>query len=607
MSQIRLSNFRLGLILGAAFMMLSIFGVQAQWKTETFRLKPGWNAIFLHVDAKYADLATLVSSTQISEVWLWTPTLDSRQFITSPDVPTNLGSNWLYWQSSDPNAATLHHLIGNAAYLVKFDGSSDNDWDVKGIPVPPVHQWSSEGENFIGLSTPEAAAPDFEALLAEEPSLASDIDIFQYLGGDLESNPVQVLAFRTTAVTRGQAFWMKAPNFNSYFHPFDLDLQHSAGIDFVGTTAQYTVRIRNRTDGELSVTLKMVDSDSAPANALLGSGNPSATPASLPGIRYDSIVEGTPPVVVRGALDSDTLTFPAISLSGADHTVTLAPEGEIGSTTDVVFGIDLTALGGNAGDLFAGIVRFTDSLGHAAIDVPVRVVKQSRDGLWVGEARVNQVLNSVSVAPTQTFGATSTSAPLRLILHHGTRSELVNGETVGVPETQLLQRVYFGLDANSAPMLAKQESQLESTHLDVARRITAVHLPWTEQNQSWVFNGLLDIDTALEATVTTGYDDQASNPFLHTYHPDHDNKTPLFDGVQPRGAESYQIERIVTLTLETVGSDFESVTRDGNQSLEGEYEEDITIIGQGTESKQYSVKGGFSLTRLSLDLPLTTP
>jgi hypothetical protein len=607
MNQIRQFNSRLCLLLGAAFMLLCIHPAHAQWKTESFRLKPGWNAIFLHVDAKYADLTTLVSSTQISEVWLWTPSFDSRQFITSPDVPTNAGSNWLYWQKSDLNAATLQHLIGNAAYLIKFDGPNDIVWEVQGIPVPPVHKWSSDGENFIGFSTPEVSGPDFEALLAEEPALASDIDIFQYIGGDLASNPVQVLAFRSTPVTRGQAFWMKAPNFNSYFHPFDLDLQQSAGIDFVGTTAQYTVRVRNRTDGELSVTLNLSGSDSPPENALLDSGDPSITPNSLPGIGYGSIVNGTPPVVIRGALDSGALTFPAISLSGADYTVTLAPEGEIGSTTDVVLGIDLTALGGSAGDLYAGIIRFTDSLGHAAIDVPVRIVKQSKDGLWVGEARVNQVMNSVSVDPTQTFGATSVSAPLRLILHHGTRSGLVGGVPVEIPETQLLQRIYFGLDANSTPMLAKQESQLESTHLDVARRITAVHLPWTEQNNSWVFNGLLDVDGALEATVTTGYNDQASNPFLHTYHPDHDNKNPLFDEIQPRGEESYQIERFITLSPAAVGNDFESVTRDGNQTLEGDYEEDITIIGKGTESKQYSVKGGFSLTRLSIDLPLTTP
>jgi hypothetical protein len=595
MNQIRQFNSRLSLLLGAAFVMLCAPSAHAQWKTESFRLEPGWNAIYLHVDAKYADLATLVSSTQISEVWLWTPTFSSRQFITSPDVPTNAGSNWLYWQQSDPSAATLHRLIGNAAYLVKFDGPSPMTWQVRGIPVPPVYKWSSNGENFLGLSTPEGTEPGFEALLDQEPNLASDIRIFQYVGGDLVNNPVEVLARRTTLVTRGQAFWMTAPNFNSYFHPFDLSLQRSAGIDFVGSTAQYTVRVRNRTDNNLTVTLALLNSESPPAQALLDSGDPNIQPDSLPGIGYGTLIAGLPPVVVRGALDTNTLTFPATSLSAGDHIVTLSPEGELGSEVDVVVGIDLTALGGGVGDLFAGIIRFTDSLGHASIDVPVRVVKQSREGLWVGEARVNQVKNSTTVNETQTFGATSTAIPLRLIVHHGTL------------ETQLLQRVYYGFDQNTDPMLAKLESQLASEHLDAARRISAVHLPWTEDNTSWSFDGLLDVNNIMQTTVNTAYDDQAANPFLHTYHPDHDNKNPFFDGGQPKGEESYEIDRVITLTLEAAGSDFESVTRDGNQSLAGDYAEDITIVGKGNEFKTYSVKGGFSLTRLSSDLPLTSP
>jgi len=456
MSQIRQFNSRLGLLLGAAFMLLCIHPAHAQWKTESFRLTPGWNAIFLHIDVKYADLETLVSSTQISEVWLWTPAFTSRQFISSPDVPTNVGSNWLSWQQSDPSAATLHRMTGNAAYLVKFDGPSDIIWQVRGIPVPPVYRWSSDGENFLGLSTPEGTEPDFEALLAEEPTLASNIELFQYVGGDLANNPVQVIGFRTTPVTRGQAFWMKAPNFNSYFHPFDLSLQRSGGVDFVGTTAQYTVRVRNRTDSNLTVTLALLNSESPPAQELLDSGAPSIYPNSLPGIEYNTPIAELPPVVVRGALDTNTLTFPATSLSSTDHTVILAPEGELGSEADVVLGIDLAALGGNAGDLFAGFIRFTDSLGHASIDVPVRVVKQSREGLWVGEARVNQVENSNSVNPILTFGATSTAAPLRLIVHHAAL------------ETQLLQRVYFGFDQNIYPMLAVT-SRIEIVKSDVIK------------------------------------------------------------------------------------------------------------------------------------------
>ena len=236
--------------------LLAVTTVQAQWKKEVFRLDNGWNGIFLHVDAKYSDLNTLLAGTDISEVWMWAPEYTSRQFITSPDNPTNQGSNWLSWQADSPELATLHRLVGNAAYLVKFDGADGSLFEVTGIPVPPRYDWSSAGENFIGISTYDDAAvngdpgvgPSFDSYFSHEPSLASNLQVFQYNGGPLSpTNPSEVINKAGTHVTRGKAFWMKAPNFNSYFHTFDVTLPNSGGIDFMGTSAQATVRLRNRT------------------------------------------------------------------------------------------------------------------------------------------------------------------------------------------------------------------------------------------------------------------------------------------------------------------------------------------------------------------------
>ena len=64
----------------------------------------------------------------------------------------------------------------------------------------------------------------------------------------------------------------------------------------------------------------------------------------------------------------------------------------------------------------------------------------------------------------------------------------------------------------------------------------------------------------LTATATIAYDDQASNPFLHTYHPDHDNLDAFFQNEQPIGYESYQIMRQFTLVISPPGSDFASMT-----------------------------------------------
>lgn len=595
------SELKMRCLLGLIATMTVLFApsIEAQWKTESFRLRNGWNAIYMQVDVRYADLQTLLDNTgagQVQEVWLWAPTFTTREFLQNPDSPTNVGSNWLSWQRNDPGNATLGHLLGDAAYLIHYTGPDDLIWNVTGIPVPPVYKWSSAGENFLGFSTPASGAPSFEDFLGEEPSLPVSIDIFRYVGGPLGSNPVQVLGLRNSDVVRGEAFWLKASNFNSYFGPFDLSLQRSAGIDFGGNAAQSTVRIRNRADRELTVTFELLDSGSPPAQVILDSGDPTVTPNSLPGVAFDASVAGTPPIVVRGVLDPNTRTFPFTSLVATPHSVTLAPEGELGSEMDVVLGVDISSLSGVPGDLFAGVIRFTDSLGHLQVDVPTRVIQKSMNGLWVGEAKVRQVMNSPTVSTTQTLGSTSTPAPLRLIVHHGQE----NATTT----TRLLQRVYFGFDDNVDPLLTIREDLLSSEHLSAARRLSATHLPWTEGNDTWAFDQDLESGGAMTAVVSVEYDDQRTNPFLHTYHPDHDNKDALFENAQPRGEESYTIKRDITLTLDAGGGDFDSVTRAGSQEVSGIYDEAIEVLGKGTESTTFQVRGEFSLNRITLGLPL---
>lgn len=62
----------------AAFglLWLTLASAQAQWLTQSITLKPGWNAVFLHVDPSHTTLDALVGAdggNPIQEVWLWQP------------------------------------------------------------------------------------------------------------------------------------------------------------------------------------------------------------------------------------------------------------------------------------------------------------------------------------------------------------------------------------------------------------------------------------------------------------------------------------------------------------------------------------------------------
>ena len=208
---------------------------------------------------------------------------------------------------------------------------------------------------------------------------------------------------------------------------------------------------------------------------------------------------------------------------------------------------------------------------------------------------VNGYSNYVVAAVNTSLGAVPVPYPLRLIIFNdGTNSSL-------------LQRVYYGLRQNTNLVVATTESVLDASHLSTARRISAVHMPWTAANNPIPFSGQLDLGGTLTANFYEDYGDQAANPFLHTYHPDHNNldlaKSPPKE--LPVGSQSFDINRQITLTVAPNTSDFLSLTA-GNTSLAGTYQETVTLTGLGGATRTFNSAGTFTLKRISPIATLTT-
>jgi len=585
----------------------------AQWTTQQWLVRPGWTAIYFNIDASYQVLDQLVGSdtnNPIVEIWYWQTPATPAQILPFQSMPMP-SSDWLSWvrpgyTNSPPGA--LGVLSANAAYLVHSIATTNYTWVVKGKPVAPSYSWTSSGLNFIGFSTP-VPAPTFTTFLAPAPGLAAALQspsngqrapgIYRYPGGALGANNPALLPslfWSSTPVSHGQAFWMDAgPSYNNnYFGPFQVTGMSSAsGLALGDSASQATFTLRNVTSSNLTVTVRQFGSAPAPA------GQPSVFLAA--------------PVLLRGGLVASNLTYPAIALSGGgSNNYTLAPQGQPGSQITVVMGVNRSLMTGPAGSLYAGFLRFTDSLNLSQVDVPVSAVSANLRGLWVGKAAVTQVgnylksyqldLNQNPVTDTDgsyivtaintNLGPVPQSYPLRLILHN-------DGTNV-----VLLQHVFYGLSPASNLVVALQESALDPTHLDTARRISAANFPWTSTNQPWFCSGRLAAGTNLTVTVSLPYDDQASNPFLHTYHPDHDNLDALFQNKLPRGSESYDISRQITLSISPLGSDFASLTAAG-QTLYGTYIETITVNGLGSAARTFNVTGSFTLNRISPIASLT--
>jgi hypothetical protein len=188
--------------------------------------------------------------------------------------------------------------------------------------------------------------------------------------------------------------------------------------------------------------------------------------------------------------------------------------------------------------------------------------------------------------------------PLRLLVHNPAAG----------PAT-LLQRVYYGFNALSNPIVALHESALAEPLRGQSRRLSASHLPWSAGNPGWNFSGALGQGKVLTATVTTEFNDQASNPFLHTYHPDHDNLDPRFANERPRGSESYTLVREITLTVQPPANDFDSRVAAG-LTLTGSYAETVRVVGLAragntADTRRFDVRGVFQLNRIA-DVPTLT-
>ena len=132
-------------------------------------------------------------------------------------------------------------------------------------------------------------------------------------------------------------------------------------------------------------------------------------------------------------------------------------------------------------------------------------------------------------------------------------------------------------------------------------------MPWTAANNPIPFSGQLDLGGVLTATFYEDYGDQAANPFLHTYHPDHNNLDLTKNPPQelPVGSQSFDISRQITLLVSPNTDDFLSLTT-GNTSLAGSYLETVTLTGLGGAQRSFTSAGTFSLTRISPIATLTT-
>ena len=528
---------------------------QAQWQSTTYTLKGGWNSIYLHGDASYATLdAIFASQTAVQEVWRWNPNPTQVQFTTSPLIPSAGTAEWSTWVRGG-SANSLGQMIGQTAYLVKCSGLSSNSYSVT-IPqkvMPPSATWVRNGANLMGFpSKLTGTYPTMSSYFATFPAaIASNVKIYKYVGGDLgPGNPLQVFSTSSEKLDRNQSYWFDTKVVGSFYAPVEISLSNGSGIDFGRTGSTVTVRLLNRSATVSTVTIAPVVSSNAPTG-------------------QEDITGAVP--ITRRVFNATTASWTETPIDAA-FTEVVGPNAAV----ELTFGIDRTAMTGSSNAFYASLLRFTDSSNLYDILLPVTARKASLAGLWLGDAVVGGV-------ESKTAGYTGTATAQTYSLRY-----IVHVDDAG--NARVLSQVFLGLLAGESPQsgICTVESALSVADKASARRIVAAHLPLDRV----LDGGTMALGGSLSCTISTPFNDPTS-PFVHQYHPDHDNKSGTTALVS--GQESYDLSRAVTFNFAATAPEGVSATGYGSNVIAGSYTEVLT----GLRKDSITVTGTFTLRRVS--------
>jgi hypothetical protein len=524
----------------------------AQWQSTTYTLNSGWNSIYLHGDASYTTPDVLFASKpEVLEVWRWNPNPDPVGFTSTPLLPSNGTPEWSKWVRGGP-AASLISLTGQSAYLVRCSGAVTVA--IAQRPMPPSNTWVRSGANFLGFPSSRAAGnfPFFSSYFATFPTaIAANARIFKYVGGDLgPGNPLQIFSPTLERVNRDQAYWFSSEVVGNFYAPVQISLSNNEGFAFGRRGSVITARVMNRTAAVMTLRIAPVASNSPPSGQEL-------------------ITAGVP--VTRRTLD-DQAAWVETPIAAAYNEV-IAPK----SSVELSFGIDRSAMSGAADALYASLLRFTDSANTFDILLPATARKDTLAGLWIGEATVSAVESKPLANAVKPAGSTF---PLRYLIHVAD-----NGTA------KVLSQVFMGPMA-AAPHdfgLCRTEAGLKADAKSAARRIVATHMPLDRAEEA---TGSFAIGGTLACTIATLFNDP-TNPFVHQYHPDHDNKSGSTALVA--GQESYNVSRQVSFTFTETPPNGGSATGWGSSVIGGTYGEVVS----GLHKQSVTLTGTFELRRAS--------
>ena len=569
--------------------------VHAMWDTQTISLKSGYNAVVLRVTPADTRCSEVFKGCDIANVTWWNR---DRRDDGSGIVPT---ADTLIWSPSDEAGSTFFRVLGGHTYIIRSNKAQT--LTIIGVPARArTTLWLNE-VNLTGLNLPD------------DPQ-GGEVGFYDYYEGILSYIKGDSIAV-VNAASADPTLWnvstpIRSPDEAIWFKPSGAGTLEYMGPLWVDVdTAENAVRFLTNTETR-RITVKNVSTIERRLNISL---KPSATPPYGQGALLGQAAfmreeidwsVGYPRRVFK-ASDLNIVTNLA---AGASFELAIRPDLDKMPTVDDGAYMAILEIS-DVGTVVKGNTMVNGVCRHRiGLSCDGRLAaRKNPAGLWVGTAilygvnRVAQISDSVNTWDPEKIEPANQTFEFRLIVHV---------DEAGT--ARLLKEVYVATesDPDAEPTLLVSRlaaRNWRNSHPNGRiRRISSANFPNFGNPIAFTGSGFAHGGT-LSAYVPQAYDDKV-NPYVHAYHPQHDNvdfpnkhiaKYPAEAGLDGTGTfESWAVNR--TVRLEFADADPVGGNYDWNRTVTGgTYKEDVTSLVKTT----IHAEGTFRLSKI-LDTHILT-
>jgi hypothetical protein len=584
-SKMKISGFRHRLLTAIALLMLLINGssLAAQASMDqTFVLRPGWNAIYLELDPLEDDIGTIFAGIPVSSVWRWLPQRLGQDFISDPAEGLLSVDGWFgYFPEPRPDAflTNLFAMSGNLPYLVKLDDTVNHTLTITGVPVTVPLKWRGDSYNLTGLPVEPGNEPSFGDFFETSPA-HQDQAIYKLDASgvwQLVSDPF------SEVIQSGEAYWIYTKGVSNYQGPLAVFLEQGESLEYSAAFNKIKLTLSNFANVPTVVRIERLNGNSLPMTYL--------------NVDSETGEQAWPDLSLFKTYDLESEEDIFVHLAVTRRRFTEERMEQIFALTN---GLGSRILLHAGADTYQPLTLPT---AKARYGDHIKAVPPEMAGLWVGQVRIDGVseaqLGGISPEPTEAdFG-------LRFILHvdsSGT-TRLLKDVTQMWQEGTLTadeqNPEFLRTDTPGRYVLLTDETLIPAYTGATTRSGQQVGIRYSTvaydfEDETLDFIGDFGIGSTIGVTVSIPTS-LPTNPFLHRYHPDHDNLDAQF--LNPR-LEAFDVNRDMEFQFDEHNRFYPDVADPpdwGNTTMGGIFRETIT----GLHKNAIFVSGTFRMSRVA--------